>query len=94
MKVQKYRTHFSKSQKHECGFAFDEADSIFGKRTDIKDAHDRYANTDTNYLLQAIESYPGIVILSSNKNQILTVGLPEEFDMYWNFPNLMQRKDC
>lgn len=46
---------------------FDEADALFGKRTDVKDAHDRFANTDTNYLLQAIEDYPGIAILASNK---------------------------
>lgn len=53
---------------------FDEADSLFGKRTDIKDAHDRYANTDTNYLLQAIESYPGIMILSSNRKSNIDGG--------------------
>ena len=46
---------------------FDEADALFGKRTEIKDAHDRFANTDTNYLLQAIESYAGIVLLATNK---------------------------
>ena len=46
---------------------FDEADSLFGKRTEIKDAHDRYANTDTNYLLQAIETWPGFAILASNR---------------------------
>lgn len=46
---------------------FDEADALFGKRTDIKDAHDRFANTDTNYLLQAIEAYRGIAILATNK---------------------------
>ena len=46
---------------------FDEADALFGKRTEVKDAHDRFANTDTNYLLQAIEQYPGIAILASNK---------------------------
>jgi SpoVK/Ycf46/Vps4 family AAA+-type ATPase len=46
---------------------FDEADALFGKRTEIKDAHDRYANTDTNHLLQAIESYGGLAILASNK---------------------------
>lgn len=46
---------------------FDEADSLFGKRTDVKDAHDRFANTDTNYLLQAIEDYPGIAILATNQ---------------------------
>ncbi|MCP5060075.1 MAG: ATP-binding protein [bacterium] len=46
---------------------FDEADALFGKRTEIKDAHDRYANTDTNYLLQAIETWPGFAILASNR---------------------------
>lgn len=46
---------------------FDEADALFGKRTEIKDAHDRYANTDTNHLLQAIEAYSGVAILTSNK---------------------------
>lgn len=46
---------------------FDEADALFGKRTDVKDAHDRYANTDTNYLLQAIESYRGLALLATNK---------------------------
>jgi len=46
---------------------FDEADALFGKRTEIRDAHDRYANTDTNHLLQAIESYSGVALLASNK---------------------------
>jgi SpoVK/Ycf46/Vps4 family AAA+-type ATPase len=46
---------------------FDEADALFGKRTDVRDAHDRYANTDTNYLLQAVESYPGIALLATNR---------------------------
>jgi hypothetical protein len=46
---------------------FDEADALFGRRTDIRDAHDRYANTDTNFLLQAIEGYPGIALLATNR---------------------------
>ena len=46
---------------------FDEADALFGKRTEINDAHDRFANTDTNFLLQAVESYPGIAILATNQ---------------------------
>ena len=46
---------------------FDEADALFGKRTEIRDAHDRFANTDTNYLLQAIESFQGIALLATNK---------------------------
>ncbi|MES2041806.1 MAG: ATP-binding protein [Pseudomonadota bacterium] len=45
---------------------FDEAESLFGKRTESKDSHDRYANLQTGYLLQRIETYPGIVILSTN----------------------------
>jgi SpoVK/Ycf46/Vps4 family AAA+-type ATPase len=45
---------------------FDEADSLFGKRTEVKDAHDRYANLEVNYLLQRIEQYEGLVVLSTN----------------------------
>ncbi len=45
---------------------FDEADAVFGKRTEVKDAHDRYANIEVSYLLQKIESYDGLVILASN----------------------------
>ncbi len=45
---------------------FDEADAIFGKRTEVKDAHDRYANIEVSYLLQKIEEYDGLVILASN----------------------------
>ena len=47
----------------------DEADALFGRRTDVKDASDRYANTQTAYLLQRIEAYPGLVILTSNLSQ-------------------------
>ena len=45
---------------------FDEADAVFGKRTELKDSHDRYANIEVSYLLQRIEEYEGIVILASN----------------------------
>jgi hypothetical protein len=45
---------------------FDEADALFGKRSEVKDAHDRYANVETAYLLQRIEQYEGVVILASN----------------------------
>jgi len=46
---------------------FDEADLLFGKRTEIKDSHDRYANLDTGYLLQRIDAYKGILVLSAVK---------------------------
>ena len=44
---------------------FDEADALFGKRSEVKDAHDRYANQETSYLLQRLESHPGLAILST-----------------------------
>jgi dephospho-CoA kinase len=46
---------------------FDEADALFSRRTEVKDAHDRFANTDTNHLLQALENYCGIAILATNR---------------------------
>lgn len=46
---------------------FDEADALFAKRTELRDAHDRYANTDTNFLLQAIEAYDGVALLATNQ---------------------------
>ena len=45
---------------------FDEADALFGKRTDVKDAHDRYANIETGYLLDRLESYSGVALLATN----------------------------
>ncbi len=45
---------------------FDEADALFGKRTNVRDAHDRYANQETSYLLQKLEKYRGIAILTTN----------------------------
>jgi len=45
---------------------FDEADALFGKRSEVKDAHDRYANVEVAYLLQKMEEYEGIVILATN----------------------------
>ena len=54
---------------------FDEADALFGKRSEVEDARDRYANIETSYLLQRIESYPGIVVLSSNRREDIDYGL-------------------
>lgn len=57
---------FDKAQNKDWILFFDEADALFGKRTGIRDAHDKYANQEVSYLLQRIESYPGLVILASN----------------------------
>ncbi len=57
---------FSWAEKTNSVLFFDEADALFGKRSEVKDAHDKYANTEISYLLQRIEAYEGIVILATN----------------------------
>ncbi len=57
---------FNEAAKFNNILFFDEADALFGKRTELKDSHDRYANADTAYLLQQIEAYSGIVVLATN----------------------------
>lgn len=58
---------FDKAENKNWILFFDEADALFGKRTDIRDAHDKYANQEIAYLLQRIEGYNGLVILASNQ---------------------------
>lgn len=72
---------------------FDEAESLFSKRTETKDAHDRYANLQTGYLLQRIETYPGIVILSTNllKNMDQAFTRRFKFMIEYPFPGASQR---
>lgn len=57
---------FNEGQTSNAILFFDEADSLFGKRSAVKDSHDRYANIETSYLLQRMEEYDGIIILASN----------------------------
>ena len=52
---------------------FDEAEALFGKRTSVKDAHDRYSNLEINYLLQRIEAYDGVVILAGGSRLVLSI---------------------
>ena len=57
---------FDMANRHGSILLFDEADALFGKRTQVNDAHDRYANSDVSYLLQCIERHEGLVILTTN----------------------------
>jgi len=57
---------FEQAEKSHCILFFDEADAVFGKRSELSDARDRFANTQVSYLLQRIEAFDGIVILASN----------------------------
>ena len=65
---------------------FDEADALLGKRSDVKDAHDRYANTETAYLLQKMEEYPGIAILSTNLRQNMDAAFTRRMRFIVDFP--------
>jgi len=70
----------------EAVLLFDSADALFGKRTEIRDTHDRYANIDTNDLLQRIEQYPGLVILATNSKKNLDPALLRKIRYAIDFP--------
>jgi hypothetical protein len=65
---------------------FDEADALFGKRSEVKDSHDRYANIEVNYLLQRIESYRGLAILATNMKGALDPAFMRRLRFVVNFP--------
>ena len=80
-----------------CGaiLLFDEADALFGKRSEVKDSHDRYANMEVSYLLQRIESYRGLAILTTNlKNDLDQAFLRRiRFIVQFSFPDNSQRSE-
>lgn len=65
---------------------FDEADALFGKRTEVADAHDRYANIETSYLLQKVEEYEGVVILASNLRENMDEAFTRRLRFIVEFP--------
>ncbi len=65
---------------------FDEADALFGKRSEVKDSHDRYANIEINYLLQRMEAYRGLAILASNMKTALDQAFMRRLRFIVNFP--------
>jgi hypothetical protein len=74
---------------------FDEADALFGKRSEVKDAHDRYANTEIDYLLQRMEAYRGLAILATNMKSALDTAFMRRLRFVVNFPYpaTAERKD-
>lgn len=73
---------------------FDEADALFGKRSDVKDSHDRYANIETSYLLQRMEAYRGLAILTTNMKSALDPAFKRRlrFIVHFPFPDAAQRE--
>ncbi len=74
---------------------FDEADAIFGKRSEVKDSHDRYANIEVSYLLQRMEAYRGLAILTTNMKSALDVAFLRRirFVVQLPFPDSAQRAE-
>ena len=74
---------------------FDEADALFGKRTDVKDSHDRYANCEVSYLLQRMEAYRGLAILTTNRKSSLDQAFLRRlrFVVEFPFPEAAQRAE-
>lgn len=74
---------------------FDEADALFGKRSDVKDSHDRYANIEVSYLLQRMEAYRGLAILTTNMKKALDTAFLRRirFIVQFPFPDAAQRAE-
>ena len=76
----------ARAEQADIVLLFDEADSLFGRRTEITDSNDRFANAQTNYLLQRIESYEGIVLLTSNSQGRFDEAFMRRLDFVIDFP--------
>lgn len=80
------RNLFAKAESKNWILFFDEADALFGKRTNVKDAHDKYANQEVSYLLQRIEDYNGLAILASNFKSNIDDAFMRRFQSIIHFP--------
>ncbi|WP_285031734.1 ATP-binding protein [Mycolicibacterium sp. lyk4-40-TYG-92] len=77
---------FTEASNVSAVLLFDEADAIFGKRSEVRDAHDRYANIESAYLLQRMESFDGVAILATNLRANLDDAFTRRLDMVVDFP--------
>jgi SpoVK/Ycf46/Vps4 family AAA+-type ATPase len=88
------RKLFDAAEEGGCILFFDEADALFGRRSEVKDSHDRYANIEVNYLLQRLENFHGLAILATNmKNALDSAFLRRiRFVVNFPFPNFAERE--
>ena len=77
---------FHEAENSNAVLFFDEADALFGKRTEVKDSHDRYSNIEVSYLLQRIDEFGGIVILATNFNQNMDEAFERRLRFIVHFP--------
>ncbi|KST62189.1 AAA family ATPase [Mastigocoleus testarum] len=85
---------FNEAQSSNAILFFDEADSLFGKRSEVRDSHDRYANIEVSYLLQRMEEYQGMVILATNLRGNMDDAFIRRmhFSLEFPFPNKKERR--
>jgi AAA+ superfamily predicted ATPase len=85
---------FTEAETSNAILFFDEADALFGKRSEVKDSHDRYANIETGYLLQRMEEYEGVVILATNFRKNMDEAFVRRllFTVEFPFPNEEDRR--
>jgi len=86
---------FKKAETKDWILFFDEADALFGKRTNVQSAHDKYANQEVSYLLQRVEDYAGLMILASNFKNNLDDAFLRRFHSIVHFPmpNAIERQN-
>ena len=77
---------FAEASNVSAVLLFDEADSIFGKRSEVRDAHDRYANIESAYLLQRMETFDGVAVLATNLRANIDEAFMRRLDMVVDFP--------
>ncbi|MFI0485452.1 ATP-binding protein [Actinomadura sp. 9N215] len=77
---------FTEADRMDAVLLFDEADAVFGKRSDVKDSHDRYANLESAYLLQRLESFGGIAVLTTNLRANIDDAFTRRLDLVIDFP--------
>jgi SpoVK/Ycf46/Vps4 family AAA+-type ATPase len=80
------RRLFDMAESSDVILFFDEADSLFGKRTEVKDAHDRYANLEVSYLLERMERFKGLAILATNRKKDLDEAFLRRLRFLIDFP--------
>ena len=85
---------FQGAEQSNAVLLFDEADALFGKRSTVRDAHDRYANVEVAYLLQRLESYPGVAILTTNLSDNLDQAFTRRlaYTVHFPFPGVKERQ--
>jgi len=77
---------FNKAEHRDWILFFDEADALFSKRSNVQNAHDKYANQEVSYLLQRVEDFPGLIVLASNFKNNIDAGFIRRFNSIIHFP--------